>query len=250
MVSISSHGNRICTLEDWFRFAPPKRGALHWRDYRSAKELARAWTKGGSPAAPPEFLFTLESIFGARLQVLEAWPEKTTPLDDLRGEPRNSDLIMKCELGQKVIVVSVEAKADEPFGDRLIGELFDEKSNTRSGIPVRISRLCRAMFGCELSEDLRQLPYQLLHAPAAAVAAAAEQHAGAAVILVHEFRSSGLSEVRQTRNQQHWRQLLQLFGMPEASRPEVAHGPFSIPGNTHIPAGIPLYLAKVITPLE
>ena len=34
----SSH--EIRSVEDWFEYAPPKKGERHWKDGRSAKELA------------------------------------------------------------------------------------------------------------------------------------------------------------------------------------------------------------------
>ncbi len=50
----SQHGELIACIEDWFRCAPPKRGLLQWKDFRSAKELARSFFRSGSRVPHPE----------------------------------------------------------------------------------------------------------------------------------------------------------------------------------------------------
>jgi hypothetical protein len=49
---IAKSGNEINSVEDWFRCAPPKMGKLHWKDGRSAKELAQSWFRLGVPKPP------------------------------------------------------------------------------------------------------------------------------------------------------------------------------------------------------
>ena len=54
-----------------------------------------------------------------------------TELDDFRGEPRNNDMVLLGDAAGRRIVVGLEAKADEPFGD-IIAEYIKgrpEKSN-------------------------------------------------------------------------------------------------------------------------
>jgi hypothetical protein len=82
----------IRTIDDWFQFAPPKRGVLQWKDFRSAKELARAWTCNGEPAPPQVFLRVLQNMFGPELSVTE--PEAAISFDDIPSEKRNSDLLV------------------------------------------------------------------------------------------------------------------------------------------------------------
>ena len=44
----------IHDLDSWFTHAPPEKGLAQWRDRYSAKEQAKAWLRGGSPAVPQE----------------------------------------------------------------------------------------------------------------------------------------------------------------------------------------------------
>ena len=42
----------IRSLEEWFQYAPPAKGDKHWKDGRSAKELAKAWISHNGPMMP------------------------------------------------------------------------------------------------------------------------------------------------------------------------------------------------------
>ena len=72
----SQDGKPIQSVDDWFRFAPPKRGAEQWRDGRSAKELARAWFRCPEASPPAELNRLLASHPALNgLVVEEAVPE-------------------------------------------------------------------------------------------------------------------------------------------------------------------------------
>lgn len=96
---IAKNGQLIASVDDWFRHAPPKGGADHWRDGRSAKELARAWIESGSVAVPNELSALLASHPDTRSAVLEsAEPEARIAFDRHRGEARNADLAVRAVL--------------------------------------------------------------------------------------------------------------------------------------------------------
>ena len=46
---IHKSGHEILSVEDWFKYAPPKKGELQWKDKRSAKELAQSWFQKRHP---------------------------------------------------------------------------------------------------------------------------------------------------------------------------------------------------------
>lgn len=71
----------------------------------------------------------------------EALPEYVVRLDTLHGEHRNANLIVIGSVGSKRILIGIEAKADESFGEE-IGEYYDrQKANGRSMAPNRIESL-------------------------------------------------------------------------------------------------------------
>jgi hypothetical protein len=117
MLRIHKSGHEIRSIDDWFKWAPPKMGARQWKDGRSAKELARSWVCKGYACPPEEMRLLLEGTFGTSLTFDEAKPECIIQLDDFQGEHRNCDLVVLCTAGTQRIAINVEAKADEPFGD-------------------------------------------------------------------------------------------------------------------------------------
>lgn len=46
----------IRSLEEWLQYAPPAKGEKHWKDGRSAKELAKAWMTYNGPSMPSELM--------------------------------------------------------------------------------------------------------------------------------------------------------------------------------------------------
>lgn len=129
----NQNGQLITNIEDWFHLAPPKKGALQWKDFRSAKELARSFLRFGRPSLPTELLTLLRKYFGEELHIDKAIPEYCIRVDDFPGEPRNCDLILFGQIADTRFVANIEAKADEPFGE-LIGEYYDQKLRIRSNV--------------------------------------------------------------------------------------------------------------------
>ena len=248
---IHKSGHEICSVEDWHLWAPPKKRTLHWRDGRSAKELARSWFRSGMPTPPDELRSLMEKTFGTGIVFEEAEPERIIQLDEFKGEQRNCDLVIACKRESQRIVVSVEAKADEPFGDSATGDYYDRKLQTRSKVPKRIEQLSAALFGTHLDGTIRKLRYQLLHSAVGALIAAADQKANCAVFLVHEFYSSKLNSEKVDQNMAHWTAFVRAF--PDLARAAVERnqvlGPISVPGYGRVTGSIPLYLGNVFSVL-
>ena len=133
---IVKNGSSINSVDAWFATAPPKE-AYQWKDGRSAKELAKSFCQPSGVGLPAEIKSLLDSspVLG-RVDIVELWPEHKLALDSLRGETRNADLagIGTSRLGPTAI--TVEAKADEPFGDTTGQALA--KAPQRSNLPSRI----------------------------------------------------------------------------------------------------------------
>jgi hypothetical protein len=240
--------HEIRSVEDWFRYAPPKMGELHWKDKRSAKELARCWFRNRAPNPPDELVELLDAKFATGITFDEAEPECVVELDNFAGEHRNCDLVVLCNAGAKRMVINIEAKADEPFGD-VIGEYLDRKTGSRSNVPARIKQLSEALFGREPDEAIRKLRYQLLHAAAATLIEARDSRAEMGILLVHEFRSARLNRDKLTQNTSDWGNFVHAF--PELAAARIAEneilGPVSVRGGGRVPNSVPLYLGKLIT---
>jgi len=228
---LSKGGEAILSVDDWFAKAPPKQGARHWKDNRSAKELAKSWFRGPHPTPPEELFLFLR--FG--------------------GEQRNTDLLVVGTAGPQRVAISIEAKADEPFGDQLVGEYYDRRRAVPgSNLPARIDGLCQALFHTDLNPRVRSLRYQLLHATAAALIAARNQGAEVAIFVVHEFISERLNPAKLACNDHDWKTFVDALGVGLGIQiePNGAIGPVRVAGGEHVPSHIPLYLGKIQTALS
>jgi len=237
------------SIDDWFAQAPPKRGIKQWVDGRSAKELARAWFPvAGNPQVPAEIISLLESreeTCGIVFEVGE--PERVTVFDDCGGEGRNADLVVWGRGRHGNVLLSIEGKADEPFGD-IAGEYVQKsvEGNRRSRVPERFASLCRGVLGVGPDdEEARASRYQLLTALAGALVEAQEYGADATLFIVHEFVGR-TDDKRLLRNALDLARFVNLLskGTVEAISPGILTGPFSVPGNEHFAGTERLFIGK------
>ena len=182
----------VRSVEDWLTEWPPQRGAAQWRDGKSAKELAKAWfPPTGGPVIPPGLRRLLESHPAtAAMRIEHAQGEKVVPLDDFKGETRNSDLVLTGSSQRNRVIVHVEAKADEPFGSngRSVADAARAATSPRSKVPERIANISGLLFGSrEVSPAVGALNYQLFYSVAGALMDAEEEGAEFAMFVVHEL---------------------------------------------------------------
>lgn len=247
----------IRTVEEWFLHARPMGGEIQWRDGRSAKELAKAWCGDGDGPAPPGDLLRLLATRPAlaNLDFEVGYPEHRIRFDDVAGEPRNADLAVACQGPLGRVALSIEAKADEAFG-RSVGEeivnaaaqwAFEE----RDGKLERLRLLASAVLPRYQAGHAKvgQLRYQLLTATAGAWAFAAEQGAGVAVLVIHEFLSPRLNAVRLSENHQDLSRLVVRLSGGRITSLEAGTllGPMPVPASPLWPGVGEWYLGKCQT---
>src|SRR4051794_23394062 len=234
-------GEVIGSVEEWGRLAAPA-SYKHWKPDRSAYELASAWSVGEGRAAIQRVLSRCPALAGVEPQAAIA--EAQTRFDAF-SVPRNHDLLIRA--GE--VIVSVEAKADETFGET-IGE-YRAAANARrergegTKAPERLEGLLAALVppGASAADSLR---YQLFSATAGALA---EAHgARAAVVVIHDFVTPATSPAKRKANSADLRAfLMELFGAKPPRATEWCIGPFRVPGSDRIPGDVDLYFAKVVT---
>jgi hypothetical protein len=205
-------GSLITCMCNWQR---PKDPYVHWKDGRSAKELARAWMCPDCHC-PDEIAQLLESnALTGSVRIVEGYPEHFTYLPK-RGGPRNHDLYLKAISQQgDPVTICVEAKADETFDD-MIGDHARRalEKSSKSGVPERIAALSAIVFGKDTKvkeEERDQLYYQLLTGVAAAAIQAALDGADLAVFVVHEFVCPGTKSKTVAKNADDFRDFVRAF---------------------------------------
>ena len=262
---IEKKGVRISTLKEWRDHAPPK-NKIHWKDGRSAKESAKSWL-AAAPLIPDEIADTLSSHHDiGTLCDWRAEPEARVRFDKFRGQPSNIDVLLTGRDETGPIVVVVEAKADESFGQtvektlsaarlRLKPSLAAIRSYGGIARPVppskgveRIERLLAALFGATTDQpDILNLRYQLLTVTAAAMAEAERQSAQRAVVMIHEFITCCTTDTKHDSNARDLDQFVtRISGRQDPLKSGTLLGPFKVPGKPIVETEISLYFGKAV----
>ena len=247
---LNDTGSPIDKWEDWSR----PRSDYQWKRGRSAMELARAWFRTLTSCCPEEIAALLESAPDLKgLRLSGGRPEHVTPLPE-RGEGRNHDLWLTGTTTRGKVTICIEAKADEPFGEKLgkqIQTARKRQPNTRAA--ERARALLSLLLGADHNPEgapWRELRYQLITAAAGTLLQAQSDHSVAAVLLIHEFRSNHTTDEHLRSNQ---KDLDAFVARLDPSIATVAQGmmvgPIQIPVSTLLPKGMPLYIGKAVCEL-
>lgn len=169
-------------------------------------EAARYWLACGD-SFPTDLAAILRKHpdFGP-IGTWSAEPEVKLAVDTRRGEPRNTDLLVAAEDDRGSILMAVEAKADESFGDLLpdaqASALEAKLKNPRSKALERVEELVRALFEAkgQGAPGLPRIRYQLLTATAGLLAEAGRRGIERAVLVIQEFCSELTDDRVQARN--------------------------------------------------
>lgn len=174
------------TLESWPR---PQNPDKQWKDLYSAKECARYFS-GTRFALPLEIedILCQKKLFAG--DDFRAYPEKETYFDSCRRGPRKHDILMVSHINS--LVVGIEAKVNEGFGNLVEAEFSEESESVSSDKRNRIMELMHRIFGrVTIDADLKALRYQLLTATAGTLAEARERLCKKALLLVIVFKTAG-----------------------------------------------------------
>lgn len=242
---IGPEGHSIVTLEDWHRWAPPRRPE-HWVCGRSAMELARAWIRTGQPSTPKDLLGILDSRPETSCTTIHrAFPEMVTQFDDL-GEGRHHDLVAEGTCSSGRVVIGVEAKVDEAFGQPL-GPYYSSKCVTPSKVPERARFLVEALFGSKEMAPYSDLKYQLLHSTVGTLVQAAVMGADLAVFLVHEFMTYRRDCRKAEENHSDFESFVRALPCQSqvTVQPGRLIGPIHVHGDSGVPHTIPLFMGWI-----
>ncbi len=250
----------IKTIEDWERFGGPLSGD-QWVDGRSAKELAKAWMSDRGPRVPQDFRALLESHEVTRdLKIEDVFPEARLTFDECGGNVRNSDLAFAGLNPGGTVAVTVESKADEPFGNCSISEEIELAkqlliSKPKSKKLIRIDGLLKGLFGqstVSVSEEIGELRYQLLTALAGTLAFAKKSEAHVAVMVIHVFRTDLTTKKKIESNNEDYCRFLNVLGNICGTQTSGTsfHGPFRVEGSDRYTDPPPFYITKLTTELR
>ena len=162
-------------IGDWQKLYS-KQFEKHWKEGRSAFELAYSW-ENANPDLPPE----IAALFYGSVELLAATPEHKTPLPGGRAASQ-SDVLAFIRINDRVCAVAVEGKVKEEFGTQTVGQWFKNPS------PGKIERLKYISTTLGLSyPPPDEIRYQLLHRTASAVIEAQHFKTDCAAMIVQSF---------------------------------------------------------------
>ncbi len=181
-INIKKNGQPISSLQEWSQIGKPMKQS-QWKDGRSAKELAR-YILNGNGYFPKEIEDVLLEIGCTKNKVFECEPEKETALIGV-GKGRQHDLLC---VQDGEIVIGIEAKVDETFGDLLLDEL--SKKGITSNKVYRITSLYKNIYG-DKSLNISNIRYQLLTGVSGILEEARQHEISKALFLVITLKKDG-----------------------------------------------------------
>lgn len=166
--------------EDWRKFlAEPEK---QWRSGYSARELAECWQHAsGFPAEFQELFSNSGRQAFAGMEFLLGIPEYPVVLPDGKRPSQNDLFVLARANDGRLVVIMIEGKVSEPFGETLETWLQDGSEGKRK----RLRMLCEVL-GLQQDPPL-QLRYQLFHRTASAILEARRFSAPVAMMIVHSF---------------------------------------------------------------
>lgn len=182
-VNLRKNGNQINTVNAWYNYAPPMKKNIHWKDGKSAKELAK-YIIGGNGYLPQELEVLLIKIGCKSNGELQGEPEAITGLKS-RGQGRTHDLLL---VKENEVVVGIEAKVEESFGEsvyKIIEDLIMRNPENAKGKYERLKDLYKCIYNSEI--DNTYLKYQLLTATVGTLLEAEKAGTKKAVLAIVTF---------------------------------------------------------------
>lgn len=181
----SEDGKSINTIDDWLKYSPPAQKDAHWKDYRSAKELAKFTLSGNLRKKIDEIVASLLIDIPTEYVCI---PESKTELPWGDKGKRNHDLEM---IGNNDLIICIEAKADEPFDKSILNKrrLAEKNKDGGANMNLRLEGIINYLYPTGKPNNCEQLMYQLLSATAGTIKEAVKHNKNKAIALFLVFRS-------------------------------------------------------------
>jgi hypothetical protein len=203
----------ILTVEDWFNYCPPKQKEKHWVDGRSAKEMAKFWMNEKKRNDFQIFIQQAIANFNYGYSV----PEYESAFDSY-GSPRQHDLLISS--ADSKTVITIEGKADEPFGKMSFDENFNDafnkkKQNDDSKAFDRMVNLAENYF--KKNEKIKNIMYQLAYWFSGSICDVIKFDAEKVVMVLQEFRSKLTTLENLDRNHQEFEKFVEFISTEQYS---------------------------------
>lgn len=189
----------ICSVEEWRVHCPPASPIIQWRPKRSAMEMAKFWTVADNQNGFLKFLRTTNPS----LTFDYAIPEIATKFDNYRNSRKN-DLCIFAKNESHNILISIEGKADEPFGKKLFADEWIESiiTKTQKNNSKKLDRIIELFQRFNQEPEVLKLRYQLTYWFVGAIEEAMRNNISTVYLIVQEFHSNATKTSKITNNEQ------------------------------------------------
>lgn len=224
-MKISNKNNRLITnLESWKTAFIEVDKEKNWKEGRSACTLAKYFTtpnieKSYGIKKIKEYLKAL-GFSNPRFESAEI--EHPSPFDKY-SRPRMQDLVIKGESEKGRILVCIEAKVDEKFGNEVLNQAYKKAKQDKIKYPnsnrqKRIEDLCDKYLNVSAesinSEPENNIRYQLLHYLAGSICEA-ECCADVVFMPIMVFKTDEYNKKKGDRNRKDYKQFIEALKFDE-----------------------------------
>lgn len=235
----------ITDVETWLKLCPPQNKDKQWVDYRSAKEMAKFWDNEDNQKAFSDF-FTKSNN---QIKFENGIPEMAMKFDGYKS-PRKTDLAIFGKMGSKDTLISIEGKADEPYGENLFKDEFIQSIMTKAITPKssKINRCIELFQSYNCVAEFLNIRYQLLHWLAGSIKMAESKNIDTIFLISQEFHSHKTTELNINRNKNDFDFFISLISKEtkKTSSDNFIVGPF----NNEFTKGINVFFGKYVTKLK
>ena len=185
----------ITTVDDWLQHCPPMDSSRQWVPKRSAVEMANFWVKSECQNEFISFLKTYDKDLAFQYAV----PEIATKFDNYKNARKN-DLCIFASSRNRQVLISIEGKADEPFGDNLFGQQWINSINEVNSSSKKLNRIVGLYQRFDQQNDILKLRYQLTYWLAGSIDEAIRNNIDTVYLIVQEFHSDQTTNKKVTTN--------------------------------------------------
>lgn len=206
-------GHKINDFEDWEKAFLEFENEKHWKEGRSARELANYFTQpyvheSDGISKLNEYLskFTDHDVTLSHGEI-----EHESKFDTFRGKGRMQDLIIWGTENHKSIAICIEAKVDETFGKSIADAYKDAvetlKTTPKSKAKERIENLCSKYYPDRDINSIHDIRYQLLYYLEGSIREA-NKIGGVAFLPVMVFHTDQYNSMRGENNKKDYKNFL------------------------------------------
>lgn len=234
----------LINIYDWKEQCPPK-SEIHWKDKRSAKEMAKFWVETENQQKIVSFLSQSSQVVNLEYGI----PEMAMKFDNYKS-PRKTDLAIFGEINSKKTLISIEGKADESYGENLFKDEFIQSIMTKAITPnsKKLNRCIELFQRFNSVSEVLNIRYQLLYWLAGTIEEAVSNNIDTIFLISQEFHSDETADININRNKLDFDFFISLISKGTKITPSdnFIVGPF----NNEFTKGINVYFGKYVVCLK